>query len=124
MIQGLTIPLADQTLWFLFSIVVGAVIIAIYALLHCIGRINGSNHLFTALWDVAFFLITASIEFGLIIFLPQNRMWWFHILGQIICIVLLNLLCSSCYSSCRNILRKKNLDQNKIENTCKSSKKT
>ena len=94
MTYHISVSLADQTVWFFFSIVVGALIMLVYTLTHGIARILFSHPLLIAVSDVFCFILIFAIEFGCVIFLPQNTLRWFYLLGQIIGGIVFRLLVS------------------------------
>jgi len=89
--HGLHIPLAQQTLWFLMSLLLGGGIAAFYALLRAVTHRLPRRSVGTALGDCFFCMAMGAMEFVFILMLPANAFRWFHFVGQVIGAVLLRI---------------------------------
>jgi hypothetical protein len=81
--NGLVVPLSQQTIWFLWSLVLGAVCMLIYTVLRVALGSTKKNGI-VVLVDIIFFLVVALLEFLFVIMLPMNSMRWFYVAGQVI----------------------------------------
>lgn len=79
--NGFTITLADQTIWFLWAVAYGFVVMPLYTFLRA-GICKIKSRGVTATADILFFLVIAVLEFVFTSVLPMNTLRWFHIAGQ------------------------------------------
>lgn len=88
---GLNIPLAQQTLWFLASVPLGAAVALFYTLFRAVTHRLPRKSVGTAMGDLVFCLAVGAAEFVFILMLPANSFRWFHFAGQLLGAVLLRV---------------------------------
>lgn len=84
---GLDVPLAGQTVWFGWSVAFGAAAMLLYTLVRALTRRARRGPVLAAA-DLLFALLLGGLEFGFLVLVPQNKLRWFYLVGQLLGAVL------------------------------------
>jgi len=104
--QGLFVPLASQTRWFLLSCLFGAWAAMLYTLVGAAARLLPRGSPWVAAGDVLYWAAVTAAEFLFLCSLPQNALRWFHALGQGIGALLFHVTAASnCAAAFTALLR-------------------